>query len=328
MKKAGIVVVGLMMAAVFVWLSLRWFRGREIGSAFGELLHAPMWIAVMTVCYGLSFWLKAIAWRQYVGRENEDRLSGYVYPLFVSLLVNHVLPVKLGDLARTGMLVRLTRMRWEDALHSVAIMRLLDMASLMLIGSTGAVIAGLSVSAWVPAVPAAGAAVGLAVAMIYIGWRKKGRFRDAGKMNRLHELLQRHGKRLWMTIGSRKGAGIAMLTLGSWVLEGAVVYGVVQVLHVDIDWLQAVWVNGMTIAGQLFHVAPGGIGTYETTLTASLGVLGIPGMDGYTVALLSHGYKFVFAYAAGAASLVLAAVSLRELKEWIGLRNKGRNNAG
>ncbi|WP_165822638.1 lysylphosphatidylglycerol synthase transmembrane domain-containing protein [Paenibacillus montanisoli] len=324
MKKAGIAGGGLLMAAVFVWLSMRWFRGREIGAAFGELVHSPWWILMMTVFYGLSFWMKAVAWRRYVAREKEDRLSGYVYPLFVSLLVNHVLPIKLGDLARTGMLVRMTRMGWEDALHSVAIMRLLDMVSLLLIGSIGATLLGLSVSVspWIQVALGLGAAGGLLAVSMYIRRMKT----EGGKANPLIAVIQRHGERLSTTIGSRRGVGIAVLTLGSWVLEGAVVFGVVHVLHLDVNWLQAVWANSMTIAGQLFHITPGGIGTYEMTLTASLGVLGVAGVDGYTVALLSHGYKFVFAYAFGAVSLVLAAVTLAELKEWVGLRKIGRKN--
>ena len=117
-----------------------------------------------------------------------------------------------------------------------------------------------------------------------------------------------------------------MLTLGSWAMEAVVVYGVIHALHLNIGFLQAVWANGMTIAGQLFHVTPGGIGTYETTLSASLGILGMNGAQAYTVSLLSHGYKFVFAYSAGLASLLLAAVSWSELRQWLSLRGKKERN--
>ena len=134
------------MAALFVWSSVRWFQGRELGEAALELLRSPGILVVMTIGYGCSFILKAVAWRLYVGREREDKLAGYVYALLISLLVNHVLPIKLGDLARTGVLARFARMRWDDALHSVAVMRLLDMASLLLIGSIGAAVLGLEAS--------------------------------------------------------------------------------------------------------------------------------------------------------------------------------------
>ncbi|MBP3964809.1 lysylphosphatidylglycerol synthase transmembrane domain-containing protein [Paenibacillus lignilyticus] len=309
MKRAVIIGGGLVMTAVFVWLSMQWFHGRQMDAAFKRLLHSPGWIAAMTVGYGCSFWLKAVAWRLYVARENEDRLRTYMYPLLVSLLVNHILPVKLGDLARTGMLARQSKVRFDDALHSVAMMRLLDMVSLLLIGSIGAITLGLSVSPRFLLVM-----IVLGVVMLAL----------AAWLSRKWKPFQRHFDRLWTTIRSRRGAAVALLTLASWVLEGAVVYGVVHALNLQVGLLQAVWANSMTIAGQLFHVTPGGIGTYETTLTASLGLLGIAGSDGYTAALLSHGYKFGFAYTAGAAALVLGAVSWRELKEWFGLKDRGR----
>ncbi|BBH23854.1 hypothetical protein Back11_51990 [Paenibacillus baekrokdamisoli] len=325
---------GLVMAALFVWSSLRWFQGRELGAAAMQLLRSPGILLFMTAGYGFSFVLKAIAWRLYVGREREDRLRDYVYPLFISLLVNHLLPIKLGDLARTGMLVRITRMRWDDALHSVAIMRLLDMASLLLIGSVGAVLLGLEASPKWSAITVGSLMIILLVlfiicmSLIRNKWRQRSASNvgAAGKVQALLGFVKRHLERLWLIIRSRRGAVLTLLTLISWMMEGAVVYGVILALDLRIGPLQAVWANGMTIAGQIFHVTPGGIGTYETTLTASLGVLGMAGAQAYTVALLSHGYKFVFAYLVGIGSLLLAAVSWSELRKWLNPRGKKESN--
>lgn len=321
------------MAAIFVWSSTRWFQGRELGEAALQLLRSPGVLLYMTMGYGCSFVMKAAAWRLYVGREREDKLNGYVYPLLASLLVNHVLPVKLGDLARTGMLVRLTRMRWDDALHSVAVMRLLDMASLVLIGSIGAAVLGLEASplfrASLIGLLLLAALVGLLVYQKrkHVNPKQQHRFRlGQSKLLPFFLFVKRHLERLWGVLHSRRGAVLGMLILGSWVLEGIVVYGVIHALHLNIGLLQAVWANGMTIAGQLFHVTPGGIGTYETTLSASLGILGMNGSEAYTVSLLSHGYKFVFAYIAGLASLILAAVSWSELMGWLSVRGKKESN--
>ena len=320
------------MAALFVWSSARWFQGRELGEAALELLRSPGILVVMTIGYGCSFILKALAWRLYVGREREDKLASYVYALLVSLFVNHVLPIKLGDLARTGMLARFARMRWDDALHSVAVMRLLDMASLLLIGSIGAAVLGLEASPRLVAL-----LIGFMLLAVlgslwvyhagkHVNEDQKLRHAGRNKMLALLPFFKRHLERLGGVIRSRRGALISLLTLGSWAMEAVVVYGVIHALHLNIGFLQAVWANGMTIAGQLFHVTPGGIGTYETTLSASLGILGMNGAQAYTVSLLSHGYKFVFAYSAGLASLLLAAVSWSELRQWLSLRGKKERN--
>lgn len=321
LRKIGISLGGLVLAALFVWFTLRWFEGKELGDAAIRLLHAPDMLLLMTGGYGLSFWLKALSWRLYAGREKLDPLRHYMHPLFVSLLINHILPVKAGDLARTGLFVRSTSVRWDDALHSVAAMRVLDMASLLLIGSVGALMLGLEASPWYGVVLGLGVLAAAAAWFGLEGLRRGGR-RKCGRLEGLSDLVLRHYEHLRTTLSSRRGAMAALLTFACWLLEGTVVYGVARALGLPINPLQAVWVTGMTIAGQVFHITPGGIGTYETTLTASLGVLGVAGSAAYTAALLSHGYKFVFAYATGAVSLTMTAVTWTELRGWLKLRRR------
>ncbi|QHW32545.1 flippase-like domain-containing protein [Paenibacillus rhizovicinus] len=356
MRKIGIPLGGLVLAAFFVWITMRWFKGELIGEAAMRLLHSPGMLVLMTAGYGLSFWLKALSWRLYAGRETIDPLARYIHPLFVSLLVNHVLPVKAGDLARSGLLVRSTSIRWDDALHSVAAMRVLDMASLLLIGSSGALVLGLEAS------PLYMAVLGGALLVSAVCWRGLERLRlrerserrteatreletsmladslsdsslpeaerDGVQTSRIRRaerdkaILLRHYEHLRTTLASGRGAAAALLTLACWLLEGAVLYGVVRVLGLSVGPLQAIWVTGMTIAGQIFHITPGGIGTYETTMTASLGVLGIAGSAAYTAALLSHGYKFMFAFLTGAISLAMSAVTWSEMRSWLRLRKK------
>ncbi|MBO7748681.1 flippase-like domain-containing protein [Paenibacillus sp. MWE-103] len=334
MRKFAVALGGLILAAFFVWFTLRWFRGDLFGEAAMRLLRSPGLLLLMTGGYAASFWLKALAWRLYAGREHHDPLKHYVHPLLVSLLMNHVLPVKAGDLARTGLLVRGTTARWDDALHGVAAMRVLDLASLLLIGAAGAVVLGLEAS---PRFMLAAGIGALAAAAGWLGlerWRHRvirGRQRrptderletPESRMQRMGAFVLRHYGHLRATLTSKRGAGAAFLTLASWLLEGTVVYGVAQALGLQVNPLEAVWVTGMTIAGQAFHVTPGGIGTYETTLTASLGVLGVAGSAAYTAALLSHGYKFAFAYIAGGVSMAMTAVTWTEIRGW--LRFRGR----
>ncbi|WP_181909435.1 lysylphosphatidylglycerol synthase transmembrane domain-containing protein [Paenibacillus taihuensis] len=304
------------MGAYFVWLSWQYFHGKaSIGSSMVKLLHSPEMLLLMIGGYSLSFIVKALAWRLYSGRDKEDRLALYIHPLLVSLLVNHVLPLKVGDLARTGLLARSAAIRWDDALHWVAVMRVLDMASLLFIGSVGALLLGLEASPWFIVVVALGVLV--LVALYLFERRRRSNQQYQTDRKGIVAFVQRHYIRLQSTLASKRGAAAALLTLVSWLLEGAVVYGVTGVLDLPVNPFEAIWVTSMTIAGQLFHVTPGGIGTYETTLTASLGVLGVSGEVAFAAALLSHGFKFVFAYVTGAASLAMSAVTWKELRSWL-----------
>jgi uncharacterized membrane protein YbhN (UPF0104 family) len=250
-----------------------------------------------------SFLLKAAAWRLYTGREKQDKLQDYVWPLLVSLLINHLLPVKAGDLARTGMLMRSAKLRWDEALHSVTAMRLLDLLVLTAFGGTGIVIYGLRAS-WLWSIPLL-AGLLVCIGFVAAAYRLRWRF------------VIGHAEKLRLTLCSVRGLAITALTAGSWVMEGAVVYGVLTVLGSGLSPVDAVWANSMTIAGQVFHVTPGAVGTYETTMTAALRLLWLPMEEAYTAALLSHGYKFVFAYVFGAAAIAFSAVSAAELRGFL-----------
>jgi uncharacterized membrane protein YbhN (UPF0104 family) len=116
---------------------------------------------------------------------------------------------------------------------------------------------------------------------------------------------------------SGKGLFAVLLIALSWLLEAGVIYSVARMLALQPGGAALVWANSMTIAGQLFHITPGGIGTYESTMSGSLVLLGVEGKDAYRAALLSHTFKFLFAYAAGAGSLFAMPIRWREAKGWI-----------
>jgi uncharacterized protein (TIRG00374 family) len=322
MQKRLIQIAALVVLLLFVFLTVRWFEGRELGTMAMRLIRSPVLLLVMTVSYGASFLLKAAAWRLYVRRERTDKLTVYLYPLLVSLLVNHLLPLKVGDLARTGMLSRSAKMRWDDALHSVAVMRALDMGALLLIGGAGTLMLGIKT------VPAAVVLIGAAVCILLIiiatavhKRTKKRQNRPAGNgSGKAIEWIMKHIRRLSDTLCSWRGAAAAGLTGASWVLEGAVIFGVMSAFGHPLGTLQAVWANSMTIIGQLLQVTPGGLGTYETTLTAALALLGVPVKVSYAAAIVSHGYKYLFAYISGGLALAAAAVSAAELRAWLRIK--------
>lgn len=102
----------------------------------------------------------------------------------------------------------------------------------------------------------------------------------------------------------------------SWVLEAAVVYGVLQSLEFNLSFLHAIWVNSVTVAAQVFQLAPGGLATYESVMSFALVQLDMDWKDAYHAALITHGYKFIYSYIAGAVTFILHPISLKQLKVW------------
>ncbi|MDQ0891714.1 uncharacterized membrane protein YbhN (UPF0104 family) [Paenibacillus sp. V4I9] len=172
--------------------------------------------------------------------------------------------------------------RGKKRSHSVAVMRLLDMLVLAGIGGIGIIRLGLP-SSWIWVTVLAGGTVILATAH-YLPVIRKIPF------------IAKHSAYFHLKMLSRKGAIIIGLIAISWILEAGVIFAVARMIGLQLGTISLVWANSMTIAGQIFHITPGGIGTYESTMSGSLVLLGVNGKDAYRAALVSHTFKFLFAY--------------------------------
>jgi uncharacterized membrane protein YbhN (UPF0104 family) len=191
----------------------------------------------------------------------------------------------MGDLARAAVLTKRNAVSWDMAIHSVVVMRLLDMLVLGMFAGVGSFLIGWG-TPWVWLM------VLLLITIVIVLLRFI-------VNRRMPTLLSKHMELLTQLIHSPKGIWIILLTAGSWILEAAVLYGIILALQIHFNPLQAIWLNSLTVAGQTFHLTPGGIGTYETTFTLGMGALGFDWTTAINAALLTHGYKFIFAYSVG-----------------------------
>ncbi|MFK7694615.1 lysylphosphatidylglycerol synthase transmembrane domain-containing protein [Paenibacillus sp. HJGM_3] len=293
--------VALLLVLGSIYITWRWFDAGEWWADLRTLAAQPRWLALMLAVYGLSFALKASAWRLYAPSQAPFRV--YVHAILYSLLVNHLLPIKAGDAVRAGVLMKQAGQRWDEALHSVGIMRLLDMAVLGLIGGTGIILLGLPTSWW--GFAALAGLLALVAVARFLPW-----------LSRL-PFVRKHSDYFRTRMMSARGVAIFALVALSWLLEAGVIYGVARILAIPLGGAPLIWANSMTIAGQIFHVTPGGIGTYESTMSGSLYLLGIEGPLAYRAALLSHTFKFAFAYAAGAYALLRLPIRIRDVSQYI-----------
>ncbi len=124
--------LGLALAATVLLLVWRLADWSQIGPAVRVLGTRPELLVVFLAGYTLAFGLRAFAWRQLIVS------GGGVFSLFAilqaALLANHLLPFKLGEVARPALATR-RGIPAGQAAASTAVARLLDFASLVAIAS-------------------------------------------------------------------------------------------------------------------------------------------------------------------------------------------------
>lgn len=241
-------------------------------------------MAAAAFVYGLSFWLRAWAWKRYVGKP--IAFSVYWRAVLLSLFVNHLAPVKIGDAVRMALLARQPGVSASEAIESVAVMRLLDMA--VLGGLT--VIGMYAYMHYIPRISLLAAAVAAGFVLTVIVFRRPLR-------------LDRLWRRWRSVFHGWSGAAMVGAVAASWLCEAAVIGVIAKAVGIPLSFGQAVWANSATVSGQIAQVAPGGIGTYEAVMAFALTRLVAPWEKAYAAAVLTHAFKFLFSYAAGAAVL-------------------------
>lgn len=300
-------VIGVLLMLLFGYVSLQAFDWKKLQISFYALWLHPFWLLFMIFFYTGAFWLRAAAWRMYMNEK--ITLSSALAALFYSLALNHLLPVKAGDMVRIGVIHHKNKnITMEEAVHSVVVMRGLDMLCLLSISAFGVYTAAGYVR-FQPQAPLLWGGVVLFVVFLALILKK------------YSHIWKKQMTLLKESLFTKRFPLLLLLIFMSWACEGAVVYSTVHAIGYSLSVIESIWVNSMTVGGQVFQITPGGIGTYETVMSGALVLLFLPLEDSYTIALTSHAYKFIYSYAAGVFVLLFMPVTMKQMRMWI--RKKG-----
>jgi len=290
--------IASLLVAAFLILTFYFLDPGTLKTEIMILASDPVLLLLIFTSYFFAFLARGIAWKLYL--INKASLSTCMYGLFYSLLLNHLLPVKAGDFARIGILkAREPKISTHEAFNSVIVLRVLDTVILFCMAVIGLAFLELPINGVVLTWLSAAAGIGLI--FIYIRFRK---------------FFTKHLKLMKTAFFGKRGTLIVFLTVTSWILEAGVIYGVVLNGGNHFNLLHAVWVNSITVAGQIFQITPGGIASYEAVMVFALGASGIVGNHAYSAAVITHGLKYIFTFFVGGAVLAAYPVPIHLLKKW------------
>ncbi|CAM3751858.1 lysylphosphatidylglycerol synthase transmembrane domain-containing protein [Mesobacillus zeae] len=297
-KKAIKTGLSLLLISFFILVTCLY---ADLDILFGDIetiFKRPLTLTTILFVYFAAFCARGLAWKLYL--KNTPSYMSCIAGIFYSLLLNHLLPFKAGDLARIGILkLREPGISNGQVVNSVVVLRLLDMAILSVIAAIGLVSLHMQFRFWPLLL------FSITTFAFIMAGQKHSKF-----VKRQVELMK-------TGLAGLSGLFVIVLTAGSWIMEAAVVYGVLTILGEHASIWEAAWVNSITVAGQIFQVTPGGIGSYEAVMIFALGLAGVPVNEAYSAAVMTHSIKFIFSFAAGAFVLAAFPVSFPTIRKWL-----------
>lgn len=268
---------GVPLVAVAAFVVVRSVDAGTLARTWSALTSDPTGLLVALAAYASAFLLRARVWQLVL----PELPTGHAWAaIHLSLAANHVLPLRLGEAVRPAAAARRAGLSLAATTASTVVLRAADVLA---VAAMAALLAPTLVTEitglWI--VP-----VIVAVTLVCaIGIRWLGRLNLGLKMN----------GRLASTVGLAAVAG--------WVLESAVLMQTSRWAGLDISFFDAILVTAVTIAAQVFAIAPGGFGTYEAAGTAALVGLGAGPAPALAAVLSAHALKTAYSLVTGAAAL-------------------------
>jgi len=317
LRRRLVVAGGLLISAAALWFVLQTI---DVGEAVEVIAGAnPAWLLAIVGVVAVQALLRAWRWSILIPpREDGSRPSPLrlLPPMLAGYLGNAVLPARLGEPMRAVIASRREGIGMTEALGSVLVERLIDIAMLAVVGFAAALlVAGPAWTIQLLGVAAVAGIAGMAV-LLTIGLQPL--LRLAERIG----LLRRPGlrdiaARFVATLGgaSRRGpllaaAGISVVT---WMLDAGSFWLAARAVGIDLPYAAAAVVAGVSVLGTAVPSAPGYVGTFELAAAGTAGALGVAGAQALALAVVVHVMTLLPLAVGGALSLAAMGASLGEV---------------
>jgi uncharacterized protein (TIRG00374 family) len=321
MPRSLIALGGLVVSVVAIVVVVATVDVGRTASVLARTNPLPLVAVLMVVAVQLL--VRSYRWRWILPRSADGRpipTRRLVPPLLVGYLGNAVLPARLGEPMRAVLVSRRERVGVAEALASVLLERIVDVASLALVALVAAAVVGAP--AWIVQAAGFAALVGMgAVAVLAtVGMAPilalVRRVPAVGRKPRLAEAFS-HLDRFAHTLGGghrRRVIGFAfVLSLVAWLLDATTFWLAGQAVGAELGYAGAALISGIAVLGTAVPSAPGYVGTFELAGAAVASALGVPAEHGLALALVVHVLTLLPLAAGGAISLAAMGTGLAEV---------------
>jgi uncharacterized protein (TIRG00374 family) len=325
------IAVSLGLAAFLLWLFFRKLDISELGTTLSAA-H-PGWVGLALAITLVNFPLRSWRWTRLLHHVQRVPQREAFSATCIGFAASVLLPARAGEIVRPAVLSRRTGLPFAPALASIAVERLIDLVSVVLLFVVYAL------GGWEPANLAPEAhgrlevlrrsafLVGAATVLVFAGLallaaRPQLAERVLGPLER--RLPAKIAGRVVSLLRSFLG-GLASIRTGSdaavmagssavmWLLNALQFHAVTRAFDIVLPFPVSFFVLTWAVLG-LAIPTPGGVGGYHTAVAYSLtGFYGVAASPAAATALVTHAVAFVPVTLAGVAFLAGSGLTLRRL---------------
>lgn len=321
MSRPGLRQALLVAAAAAAVAALLVVRGPD-WTAVGRSLTEMRWSwALVAVGINLaSALVRGLAWRTVLVQAAPPpypRLRDVFSAFFVGIFANGVLPGRVGEVARVGVLARRLPARrglWSALLGSVVAHRLLEIVPS--IGLILWVLAAAKIPAW--GRTALLTVLGAATALFLLGLalaRRHEHGASTGAAGRIRVI----GAHLQEGLGVLRSPAPALqavaLQSAAWILQLLAVWTAMRAFHIDVPLTAAAAVLALMNVALILPLWPGNVGLQQAAIALPLVPYGVPYAHGFAYGIGLQAIESSVGYVGGLVFLLREGLSPGRLRE-------------
>ena len=310
-SRAGFIVVGFVVSAVFLWLAVQnvdveLFLDALGGSYYIWLLPALAGLAVGTV-------IRTVRWGYLFEPARRPPFGARMRALLVGLLFNAVLPARAGEAARVVVLNQETGTSRVEALATAVAERVYDVLALLFLLFAVAPFLPPEVT-WLRRAGVAAAALGLGFVIAIVVLDRYGTrpvhvlMRPLTRFPRVSgEHVEHAAENLVRGLAALHRPRLAVPTLGltilSWLVLAFAFWCVLEAFRLELGYDAGVLILVTTALSLVIPSAPGGLGVFEAGGMVALRAYGVEDSLALSCVVVLHVLNLVPAIVAGAVVL-------------------------
>lgn len=269
----------------------------------------PIWLAVAAVLASGSWVAQAVRWGLVLPRQPRIHTARLVRLVMIGLFGNLVMPLRAGDLVRVVLTSRALGGRFGRALASVGLDRLLDVATLLVLGGLVGFLVRLP-DGWTAAFRTLSLGLGLLALTLGVlvarsawGHALLDRLPALPVRDRLRTTYDQLVDGVAVLRRPAVAAGVGGMSLLQWGLTVGAVWACLAAFGTGLGIGAAVLFTVATNLGSALPSAPSAAGVYHTFGVLALAPFAISPEDGMAISLVSHGLFVALQLLGGAASV-------------------------
>jgi uncharacterized protein (TIRG00374 family) len=306
------IVLPILISCLFLYLAARNLDFVKAGRVFLSINYLYLFISFLATV--IAFVIRVIRWQAILSPIKKMGISRLSSSFLIGLMVNNILPARIGELARAYVLGEKEKVSKSLIFATIVLERILDTLSVFAILVCLLFISRIPENIKKTGLFIFGACLLILIFLFLLKTHKSWTIKKVERISlKLSKIVESFSEGLSALSSKKRFLLLIFYSILSWLITGLAIHFLLLSIGICLGLHIAYFVLVMTVIGVMIPAAPGYIGTYHYFCILALQIAGQDKALAASFSILSYLVSFIPTTLAGIACLFLEGLSLSKI---------------